>query len=232
MAKLWVVLAVLMSLLVVAQNDLGYARNLIARGEYALATIALQKEKVTNPKQAWGLLAQVYWLQGDGEEAKKALASAERWGYDQGRRQWLLGLLALQAGEYDQAWNGLRSAVTWTGSPVAALDWGLVGLQQGDSARGQEGFSQAAKLGAVTSAAFLGGLGLIASEPAAALASFKQVAQNTSASVILRVQALYWEGRALEKLNRDPEAREAYHATLRMFPGYPLAQAALARIGQ
>ena len=217
--------------LAAAQDTLGYIRDLVARGEYALARITLQDALQTHPTEAWRLLAEIALIEGRLEEAARALEAARKAGLDAGPYYWLRGRLALAQGDYAKAWSALRAAVIYTGRARYALDWGLVGLAQGDAERATQGFAKAQRAGADGQAAYLEGLALLAQDPEAALERFRQAMRALPPEHPVALEARYWAGRALERLGRVREAREAYRALVRLVPDDALAQEALGRLG-
>ncbi len=216
---------------VLAQGDLGYARNLIARGEYALAVVTLQKELARRPAEAWGLLAQAYLFEGERDEAAKALEQAERFGWKGAELYWLKGWLSFYRGDLEAAGTNFLRAAALSREPRYALDWGIATLLRAGPEEAREALETARGRGREGEAAFLEGLGLFAGDPEAALTRFQTAYRTLPLQHPVALQARYWAGRALERLGRVREAREAYRALLRLVPDDALAQEALGRLG-
>jgi len=230
--KRWVFLVLLASWsLVLAVGDLNYARQLIERGEYALAAVTLKKQLKDYPVEARYLLAEVYMLEGQLADATMYLESAREQGLDETRYYALRGRLALLKGEWDDAWASLRSAVALSGSRQYALDWGLVGLAQGKLDRAKLGFEKAQREGAVAEAEFLEGLALLPASPKEALSKLRAAQAELSAESPLKPQVIYWQARALERLGQINEARGTLRFLLRTYPDYGPAREALNRLG-
>jgi len=217
--------------LVLAVGDLSYARQLIERGEYALAAVTLKKQLKEYPVEARYLLAEVYTLEGSLSDATMYLEAAREQGLDDTRYYAMRGRLALLRGDWDTAWANLRSAVALSGLRRYALDWGLVGLAQGKLDRAMLGFEKAQRAGAVAEAQFLQGLALLASNPREALDKLRAAQSELSAESPLKPQAIYWQARALERLGQINEARSTLRFLLRTYPDYGPAREALNRLG-
>jgi len=217
--------------LAMAVGDLNYARQLIERGEYALAAVTLKKQLKDYPVEARYLLAEVYTLEGNLSDATIFLEAARERGLDDTRYYALRGRLALLRGDWDTAWANLRSAVALSGLRRYALDWGLVGLAQGKLERAMLGFEKAQRAGAVAEAQFLQGLALLASSPRKALEKLRAAQSELSAESPLKPQAIYWQARALERMGQINEARSTLRFLLRTYPDYGPAREALNRLG-
>jgi len=214
-----------------ALGDLNYAGQLIERGEYALAAVTLKKQLKDYPVEARYLLAEVYMLEGQLSEATMYLEAAREQGLDETRYYALRGRLALLKGDWDTAWASLRSAVALSGLKRYALDWGMVGLAQGNLERARLGFEKAQRAGAVAEGEFLEGLALLASDPKAALGRLRSAQAELSAESPLKPQVIYWQARALERLGQINEARSTLRFLLRTYPDYGPAREALNRLG-
>ncbi len=214
-----------------ALGDLNYARQLIERGEYALAAVTLKKQLKDYPVEARYLLAEVYMLEGQLSDAIMYLEAAREQGLDETRYYAVRGRLALLNGAWDTAWASLRSAVALSGLERYALDWGLVGLAQGNLERAKLGFEKAQRAGAAAEAEFLEGLALLAGNPQSALMKLRAAQAELSAESPLKPQAIYWQARALERLGEINEARSTLRFLLRTYPDYGPAREALNRLG-
>ncbi len=214
-----------------AQADIGYAKQLIARGEYALATVTLNKQLADLPVEARALLARVYMLEGAFGEATRYLEAAREKGLAEARYYALKGRIAVMQGRWNTAWAALRSAVALSGRTDDALYWGTVGLAQGNLDRALLGFGKAERAGAPARAAFLRGLALLPAEPDRALQELRAAQVQLDSEDPLKPQAIYWQARALERLGRAGEARSTLRFLLRSYPGYGAAQDALNRLG-
>ncbi|WP_457637692.1 tetratricopeptide repeat protein [Oceanithermus sp.] len=231
MRKRWFLLFLAVWSLAFAVGDLNYARQLIERGEYALAAVTLKKQLKDYPVEARYLLAEVYMLEGQLADATMYLESAREQGLDETRYYAMRGRLALLEGEWDTAWASLRSAVALSGLRQYALDWGLVGLAQGNLERAKLGFEKAQREGAVAEGEFLEGLALLAVSPDKALAKLRAAQAELSAESPLKPQVIYWQARALERLGQKNEARSTLRFLLRTYPDYGPARDALNRLG-
>jgi tetratricopeptide (TPR) repeat protein len=214
-----------------ALADLNYARQLIERGEYALAAVTLKKQLKDYPVEARYLLAEVYMLEGQLGDATMYLEAAREQGLDETRYYALRGRVALLKGDWDAAWASLRSAVALSGLKRYALDWGMVGLAQGNLERAGLGFEKAQRAGAVAEGEFLEGLALLASDPKATLGRLRAAQAELSAESPLKPQVIYWQARALERLGQINEARSTLRFLLRTYPDYGPAREALNRLG-
>ena len=212
-------------------GDLNYARQLIERGEYALAAVTLKKQLKDYPVEARYLLAEVYLLEGQLGDATMYLEAAREQGLDETRYYAVRGRLALLKGDWDTAWASLRSAVALSGLERYALDWGLVGLAQGNLDRAKLGFEKAQRAGAVAAAEFLEGLAFMASSPETALIKLRSAQAELPAESPLKPQVIYWQARALERLGKTNEARSTLRFLLRTYPEYGPAREALNRLG-
>jgi len=211
--------------------DLNYAQQLIERGEYALAAVTLKKQLKDYPVEARYLLAEVYMLEGQLNDATMYLEAAREQGLDNTRYYALRGRLALLRGDWDTAWASLRSAVALSGLKRYALDWGLVGLAQGNIERAKLGLEKAQRAGAVAEAEFLQGLALLASSPNDALVKLRTAQAELPAESPLKPQVIYWQARALERAGQINEARSTLRFLLRTYPDYGPARTALNRLG-
>ncbi len=214
-----------------ATPDFQYARQLIQRGEYALATVTLKKQLQEDPLEARALLAEVHLYEGDVNAALRYLESARQLGLSEKRYYALRGRIALLQGEWDAAWSALRSAVALDPQPDYALLWGVTGLAQGDTERALLGLGKASRSGAQVEAAFLEGLALLAEDPEAALKKLRAAQAEMDPGDPRKPQVIYWQARALERLGRPGEARSTLRFLLRTYPGYGPARDALNRLG-
>jgi tetratricopeptide (TPR) repeat protein len=217
--------------LALALGRLNYARQLINHGEYALAAVTLKKQLHDYPMEARYLLAEVYLLEGDSSEATKYLQAAREQGLDDTRYYALRGRMALLKGDWDTAWASLRSAVALSGLPRYALDWGLVGLAQGNLQRAKLGFEKAQRAGARAEAQFMEGLSMLATNPKGALSLFRSAQAALSTESPLKPQTIDWQARALERLGQINEARSTLRFLLRSYPDYDPAREDLNRLG-
>jgi len=217
--------------LVLAAGGLNYARQLIERGEYALAAVTLKKQLEDYPVEARYLLAEVYMLEGQLGDATMYLEAAREQGLDETRYYAIRGRLALLKGDWDAAWASLRSAVALSGQKRYALDWGLVGLAQGNLERAKLGFEKAQRAGAVAEAKFLQGLALLATNPKVSLDKLRAAQAELAAESPLKPQVIYWQARALERLGQINEARSTLRFLLRTYPDYGPARESLNRLG-
>ncbi len=220
-----------LTLTAAATADFTYARQLIQRGEYALAAVTLKKQLQEDPLEARALLAEVHLYEGDVNAALRYLESARQLGLSEKRYYALKGRIALLQGEWDAAWAALRSAVALSGSGADALFWGTVGLAQGNLERAQLGYEKAARSGLSAQAGFLQGLALLSERPQQALALLRAAQTELTAEDPLKPQVIYWQARALERLGNAKEARSTLRFLLRSYPGYTPAREALNRLG-
>jgi len=229
-AILWLIVAAISSFSL-AVGDLNYARQLVDHGEYALAAVTLKKQLKNFPVEARYLLADVYLREGNLKQANVYLESARELGLDETRYYALRGRMALLREDWDTAWASLRSAVALSGRRRYALDWGLVGLAQGNLDRAKLGFEKARRAGASAEGQFLEGLALLPSNAKGALALFRAAQAELSAESPLKPQVIYWQARALERLGKTSEARSTLRFLLRTYPDYGPARDALNRLG-
>ncbi len=227
---LWCVIAWL-TLTVSAVGDFTYTRQLIQRGEYALAVVTLKKQLKEDPLETRALLAEVYLYEGDVNAALRYLESARQLGLPERRYYALKGRIALLQGEWDAAWAALRSAVALSGNGADALYWGTVGLAQGNLERARLGYEKAARDGLGLPASFLQGLAVLSERPQRALALLRTAQSEIAAEDPLKPQVIYWQARALERLGNAKEARSTLRFLLRSYPGYTPAREALNRLG-
>jgi len=230
--KAWYAVAVIASLVCVkAASDLNYARQLLDRGEYALAEVTLKKQLQEYPIDARALLARVYLLEGEFDEATRYLEAAREKGLPESRYYALKGRIAIMQGRWDSAWAALRSAVALSGKADDALYWGTVGLAQGNLDRALLGFDKAARAGKTAQAAFLRGLAWLPKDPKRALHELRAAQAELDSENPLKPQVIYWQARALERLGQIKEARSTLRFLMRSYPGYGPAQDALNRLG-
>ncbi len=214
-----------------ASGDLTYARQLLRRGEYALAEVTLKKQLDEFPAEGRALLVRVYLLEGDFDEATRYLEAAREKGLREAQYYALKGRIAVMRGDWDAAWAAFRSAVALSGRAVDALYWGSVGLAQGNLDRALLGFDKAGRAGATAHAAFLRGLALLPRAPARALAEFRSAQAELASEDPIKPQTIYWQARALERLGKVREARSTLRFLLRTYPGYGPAREVLNRLG-
>ena len=225
------IVLLLLSLPAAASKDLAYARQLIGRGEYALAVVTLKKQLDSAPVESRSLLSMVYYLEGNYNEASRYLVAARRKGLDEAQFYALKGRIAFLSDDWNTAWAALRSAVALRGRKGDALYWGAVGLAQGDSERAKLGFEKAARSGADGAAIFLRGLSLLATNAQAALQDFRSAQSSLPSESPLRPQVILWQSKALDRLGKKKEARSTLRFLLRVYPGYGPAQEELNRLG-
>lgn len=222
---------VLLALPALAEEPLRYAERLVRSGEYALAEIALKKQIANYPTTAARLLSEVYFFEGDLDQAQRWLDKARDAGLADAEYYWQKGRIATVRGDWPAAWAALRSAVALDPRPEYALLWGIVGLTQGDKERALLGFGKAERSGAGSETLFLKGITLLPYAPAQALKALRDAQTELSTESPLKPQAIYWQARALERLGRVNEARSTLRFLLRSYPDYSPARDELDRLG-
>ncbi|MGQ9754086.1 MAG: tetratricopeptide repeat protein [Thermaceae bacterium] len=191
-------------------QGLEQVREYLRRGQYELALTRLQG--LPPGPEALALKGRAYLLLGNLKEAQKALEEADRVGQGvEGKR--LRGWLALEGGQHRTAQAAFQAAAMSSGLFQDALLWALAVQMAGGPS--EEALEKAEKAGGKAEAAFLRGLSLLARDPEGALAAFQKAGEGP-----FKVQALYFQGRALEALGRVPEARQLYREALRLSPDY------------